>query len=69
MSWTDTFINHHATKARDEENGTGGFDDPDSFDESGEVNNPYSPIWEGSTIHHDFWGGDSSSDSTDLSQD
>ncbi len=70
MSWTDTFINHYAAKACDGENETGGYDDPDSFDDSGEANNPYSPIWEGSTIYRESWGDDSSyTDSNDNSQD
>lgn len=70
MSWTDTFTNHQAAKAYDGDNSTGGYDDPDSFDDSGEVNDPYSPIWEGSTVHSDTWGGDSSfTDSNDNSQD
>ena len=31
-------------------------DDPDVFDESGEVNDPDSPIWDDSDVQDDCWG-------------
>ena len=40
-------------------------DDPDVYDDLGEVNDPSSPIWDGSDSQNDIWGDDSSLDSND----
>ena len=33
-------------------------DDPDVYDDLGEVNDPSSPVWDGSDVQSDLWGED-----------
>lgn len=69
MSWNND-LDGKITKAYDSDYEAGGHDDPDSYDDYGEVNNPFSPIWDGSTAHNDALGEDYSfPDSNDISQD
>lgn len=36
-----------------DDNGLGPFDDPDSYDDYGEPNSPFSPIWDGPPENND----------------
>jgi hypothetical protein len=45
-------------------------EDPDEYDETGEVNDPSSPIWEGSDVQDSCYGNDPSTpDSNDITED
>ena len=45
-------------------------DDTDEFDETGEVNDPCSPIWDGGSVQHSFYGDDPTTpDPNEISQD
>lgn len=69
MSWNNE-LDGKFTKAYDSDCEIGSHDDPDSFDDYGEVNNPFSPIWDGSTVQTDSPGEDFSyPDSNEISQD
>lgn len=45
-------------------------DDPDEYDDSGEANDPNSPIWDGSSVQDSYFGNDPTvPDSNEISQD
>ena len=45
-------------------------DDPDEYDDSGEVNEPSSPIWDGSDVQHTFYGNDTTApDANEITED
>lgn len=45
-------------------------DDPDEYDETGEVNDPSSPIWEESDVQNNFYGNDPTApNANDISED
>lgn len=45
-------------------------DDPDEYDDSGEANDPNSPIWQDSTVQDSYYGNDPTTpDSNEISQD
>jgi len=45
-------------------------DDPDEYDNGGEVNDPSSPIWDGSDVQGTFYGNDPTQpDSNEITED
>jgi hypothetical protein len=45
-------------------------DDPDEYDETGEVNDPSSPIWDGSDVQNTCYGNDPSTpDANEITED
>ena len=69
MTWTDE-AGELIMKAFDTEFEIEAADDPDEYDETGEVNDPSSPIWEESDVQNSYYGNDPTvPDSNDITED
>lgn len=69
MKWTDE-AGELVMKNYDTDFEIEAADDPDEYDETGEVNDPSSPIWEDSDVQYSYYGNDPTApDANEITED